>query len=139
MNSFSKELLQLLLLQIDKQQGHASFFHLLSWHSFPSGKQSLPLPVLVFRPQSEGSSSSRPVATGFWVPSSLKRSLFPKRLKPPSGARKRLASPRRNWASPEPLRALSRANTVRAVNGFILATSSSSLISFPCMFPIKFI
>ena len=44
---------------------------LLFWHKIPSGKQSLPVPSLGFLPQSLGLISSRPVACGDLVPSSL--------------------------------------------------------------------
>ena len=44
--------------------------NLLFWHKMPSGKQSFPVPVSVFLPQSLGVISSFPVAWGDWVPSS---------------------------------------------------------------------
>ena len=53
---------------------------LLSSQSFPSGKQSLPVPLSSSLPQSSGKSASLPVACGAWVPSSRNLGPPPKNL-----------------------------------------------------------
>ena len=53
---------------------------LLSSQSFPSGKQSLPVPWSSSLPQSSGKSASLPVACGAWVPSSRNLGPPPKNL-----------------------------------------------------------
>ena len=47
--------------------------YLRSEQSLPSGKQSFPRPVSMLVPQSRGNTSSFPVDTGVWVPSSRNR------------------------------------------------------------------
>ena len=75
------------------------------WQRRPSGKQSLPVPSLVSRPQSRGKSSSFPVACGDCVPSSVNLPPPPKippKSPPPRPEGLKMFLKKSNWPSTKP-------------------------------------